>query len=470
MTEFDIAVIGAGPGGYVAAIRAAQQGASVCLVERDKLGGACLNRGCIPTKALSSTARLLCRIKNAAAHGIQINDLRFDYGKAVSRKDDVVQKLVGGVEQLLKSNGVEIFRAHGSLEGSGRICIRQEEVVKHIRSKNIILATGSVPARPKSLPTDGRNVLTSDEILVIKELPESLLVIGGGYIGCEFASIFSSLGTKVTIIEQLPNLLVGMDRQAVREVEKVFIKQGVAIYTDTTLEDLEVSDGSVIARLSGGKAVRAEKALVAVGRIPSCEGLELEKAGVRVEKGAIAVDDCLRTSAKGVFAIGDVIGGIQLAHIASYQAGIAVTNALGGKARVNYRVVPSVIYTFPEIAQVGLTEEECKEQRLEIKIGRFSYLASGKALCDGENQGMVKIIADRNEAILGASIVGEEASCLVAEVAAAMYKEYTVGELGQIIHSHPTLPEMIKEASEDAVGMAVHKMARKPRRRSSAAE
>jgi len=467
MKEYDIAVIGGGPGGYVAAIRAAQAGACVCLVERDRVGGTCLNRGCIPTKALYSTAHLLQEIRSAAGHGIEVGEPRFDFGRAAARKDEVVAKLVGGVEQLLKGNGVEVFRGEASLEGPGRIRIRRPDLTGHIRTKKIILATGSLPACPQTLPVDGKNVLTSNEILAIKELPESLLIVGGGYIGCEFASIFSAFGCRVTIVESLPTLLARSDRLAVREVEKSLREGEVAIHTETTVEELTADADGVSVRLSGGQSVRADKVLVAVGRTPNSDGFGFAENGVQLEKGAVMVDAGMRTSAEGVFAIGDVTGGIQLAHVASYQAEIAVTNALGGEARADYRVVPSTIFTLPEIGEVGLTEEACKEKGLAVVVGRFAYQASSKALCSGETRGSVKIVASREDGrILGASIVGAEASTLVAEVAVAMQQQMTASQLGQLIHSHPTLPEMVKEAAEDVGGEAIHKIGRRDRERS----
>lgn len=466
MKEFDIAIIGGGPGGYVAAIRAAQAGACVCLVERDRVGGTCLNRGCIPTKALYSTAHLLHAVRAAGMHGIEVGEPRFDFGVAAARKDDVVAKLVGGVEQLLKGNGVEVFRGEASLEGPGQIRIRRPELTGHIRAKKIILATGSLPASPQSLPVDGKNVLTSNEILAIKELPASLLVIGGGYIGCEFASIFAAFGSRVSVVEQLPQLLARSDRQAVREVEKALKEQGVAIHTDTSVEALSVDDDSVTARLSGGRSVQAEKVLVAVGRRPNSEGFGFAENGIRLEKGAVVVDAGMRTSVDGVYAIGDVTGGIQLAHVASYQAEIAVANALGGNEQADYRVVPATIFTLPEIGEVGLTEAACKEKGLAVSVGRFAYQASSKALCAGETSGSVKIVAAAEDGrILGASIVGAEASTLVAEVAAAMQQKMTAAQLGRLIHAHPTLPEMIKEAAEDTLGKAVHKVGRRTKDR-----
>jgi dihydrolipoyl dehydrogenase len=470
MIEYDLVVIGAGPGGYVAAIRGAQKGAKVCLVEAAQVGGTCLNRGCIPTKALYSTARLLQKIRGSSEHGIGIGDLVFDFATAARRKNEVVDKLVGGVAQLLKGSGVDVFTGRGVLEAPGRVQIRHQGVVGHLRAKNIILATGSTPTIPKSLPIDGKNVLTSDEILAIKELPRRLVIVGGGYIGCEFAGIYSTFGTEVTIVEQLPILLGRSDRQAVREVEKSFKAAGVKIHVDTAVEAIEKEAAELRVKLSNGETVVADKVLVAVGRWPNSSGLGLEEAGIQLENGVVAVDERMSTTVDGVFAIGDVTGGMQLAHVASYQAEIAVENALGGDTRADYRVVPSIIFTLPEIAQVGLTEEQCRERKQNYLAGRFAYLASGKALCDGETRGTVKILADQGDGrILGATIVGEEASSLVAEVSLAMQRNLTAKELAEVIRAHPSLPEMIKEAAEDVSGAAVHKMSRPAARRSSPA-
>jgi len=462
-TEYDIAVIGGGPGGYVAAIRAAQQGACVCLVEADRVGGTCLNRGCIPTKALYSTALLRERIDRAAEHGFRLGAVDFDFGRAVERKDGVVEQLVGGIEQLLKGHGIDVIKGKGSLEGDGIVCIRQPGITGRIKAKKIILASGSVPARPKVLSIDGKNILTSNEILDIKELPETLLVIGGGYIGCEFAGIFAALGSRVTVVEALPQILSLSDRQIVREVEKSFKERNITVHVATAVESLTVTADGVTAKF-GDQEQNFAKVLVSVGRVPNSGGLNLEAVGIKAEKGAIIVDDQLQTSVPGIYAIGDVTGGIQLAHVASYQAGVAVTNALGGHEKVDYSVVPSAIFTLPEIGQVGLTEAECKEKGIEVNVGRFAYMASGKALCDGEGRGSIKIVAEKASGrIVGAAIVGEEASALISEIAVAMTHGITAAGLGEVIHAHPTLPEIILEAAEDVAGHAVHKAGRKKR-------
>lgn len=460
-TEYDIVVIGGGPGGYVAALRAAQQGASVCLIEADRVGGTCLNRGCIPTKALYSTAQLFHRMQKAAEHGIAVDSISLDYSQAVARKNGIVDQLVGGIAQLLKSAGIDVFPGMASLEGTGRVRFQHQSMVGHVQARSIILATGSVPVQPDALFPSRKNILTSTEILAIKDFPASLLVIGGGYIGCEFASIFATLGCKVTIVEMLPQILTTSDRQIVREVEKSFKEQGIAVHTGVAVDSLEPNENSVVAHFDG-RQEQFDKVLVAIGRRPNSAGLNLEEAGVVTENGAIQVDDRMRTSVPNIYAIGDVTGGIQLAHVASYQAGIAVANALGGDISSDYRVVPSAIFTYPEVAQVGLNEAECKEQKIAVDVGRFAYLASGKAMCEGETRGSVKVVAEKGGGrILGATIAGEGASAMIAEIAVAMAQEMTAAQLASVIHAHPTLPEIVLEAVEDVEGLAVHKAGRR---------
>lgn len=465
MKDYDLAIVGGGPGGYVAAIRAAQAGASVCLVERERVGGTCLNHGCIPTKALYATSVLLQRFKDVETHGIATGTVSFDFTRAMARKDGIVEKLVGGIEQLLKGNGVDLFRGTAALAGAGRIRLTFAGGVGYLQARHIILATGAEPAVPQVLAVDGKNILTSREILAMKERPASLVVVGGGYIGCELAGIMATFGVKVTVVEQLPGILARSDRQVVREVEKGLQGLGVEVLTGTVVEGMETTPTGVVLHLGGGRTLTAEKVLVAVGRVPNTAGLGLDTVGVAMERGAIVVDAGMRTNVPGIFAIGDVTNIIQLAHVASYQAGIAVANALGGSATADYRVVPSCIFTSPEVSQVGLTEEECKEQGLAVEIGRFAYQASSKALCEGEPRGSIKLIAARDDdRIVGATIVGAEASALIAEVAAAMVAGLSAARLGAVIHAHPSLPELVMEAAEDVHGRAVHKVGRrKPR-------
>lgn len=465
MIEFDIAVIGGGPGGYTAAIRAAQQGACVCLIEKGDIGGTCLHRGCIPTKAFFSTARLLDMVRGGAAHGIHAEGLRFEVKTAVQRKNAVVGKLASGLEKLLAENKVEIFRGVASLEGNHRIRIQQGAVTGHIQARNIILAPGSRPVTLPAFPVDGKNILTSDEFLAMESFPESLVIIGGGYIGCELAGIAAVFGCRVVLIEKLPELLALSDRQAVKEVERQLTEKGVEIRKGTELSLDKVAGGKAFLRLAGQEELlETEMVLCALGRKPNLENLGLEEVGVKLKNGAIEVDSRMRTSVANIFAIGDVTNKIQLAHVAAYQGEIAVTNALGGKAEADYGVIPSTIFTFPEIGQVGLTEHQCNEAALDFQTGWFSYQASGKALCDGRERGMVRIFAEKkNGAILGASVYGEEAATLISEIALAMQTGATVSQLAGVVHSHPTLPEIVKEAAEDALGRAIHKVPRRAR-------
>ncbi len=465
MIEFDIAVIGGGPGGYTAAIRAAQQGACVCVIEKVKLGGTCLHRGCIPTKALFSTARLIDMMRDGEAHGIHVDGMRFDVGKAIQRKDVVIKKLESGIGKLLSENKVEIFRGVASLEGNNRVRIQQGAVTGHIQARNIILAPGSRPITLKGFPVDGKNILTSEEFLAMETLPKSLVIIGGGYIGCELAGIAAAFGSKVVLVEKMPELLALSDRQAVKEVEKQLAEKGVDIRKNTEITLSEVEEGCVRLSLSGEEEkIETEMVLCALGRKPNTENLGLEQVGVNLEKGAVKVDSRMRTSVANIFAIGDVTNKIQLAHVASYQAEIAVKNILGGNVEADYRVIPSTIFTFPEIGQVGWNERQCNESGCEYQTGWFPFQASGKALCDGKERGMLKLFADKKDGtILGATVHGEEAATLISEVAVAMQTGTTVSQLAEVVHSHPTLPEIIKEAADDALGRAVHKVPRKTR-------
>jgi dihydrolipoamide dehydrogenase len=461
MKEFDLVIIGGGPGGYVAAIRGAQKGAKVALVEKRKLGGTCLNWGCIPTKALVESAKALSSARRGADFGVSTGEVSFDLAKAVSRKDEIVAKLVGGVGQLLKGNGVEVFYGAAKFDNHGRVAVARHGETELIAGKKTIIATGSEPAMIPAFNIDRRNVLTSTEMLDLKRVPESLAIIGGGVMGCEFASIFSRFGSKVTIIELLPTILSTEDRTVVRVIQKGFKASGVEVLTGASVEGVDAGENSVTTRLAGGKAIVSEKVLVSIGRSFNTVGIGLEDIGVKTDRGRILVNERMETSVEGIYAIGDVKGGMLLAHVASTEGGIAATNALGGNASMDYSVIPAGIFTEPEIASVGLREKDAEGKGIEVKVGRFPYAASGKALGMGEEEGFAQIIVDPStDRVLGASIVGAHATDLIGEIALAMKTGAKAKDIIETVHAHPTLPEIVLEAAEDSHGEAVHKIGR----------
>jgi len=465
MKQFDIVVIGGGPGGYVAAIRGAQAGATVAVIERQRVGGTCLNRGCIPTKALYYSAKTLSAVKKAEAFGVTTGEVGFDLGKAVARKDDIVTRLTGGIAQLLKGNGVELVSGKGVITGEGKVAATLEDgTVEEIAAKKIIIATGSEPALIPAFKIDGENVITSTEALNLTEIPKSLLIIGGGVMGCEFATLFSKFGSEVKIVELLPAILSTEDKQVVRVIAKAFKASGVEVMTEVMVESVDVTDGGVKTTLKDGAEIVTEKVLVSIGRSFNTQGIGLETVGVELENGHIKVNEKMETTAKGVYAIGDVVGGMLLAHVASVEGEVAVVNALGGDKKMDYSVIPAGIFTDPEIASVGLREKDANEQGLDVKVGRFPYAASGKALAMGEGDGFVQIVADAtSDKILGASIVGAHATDLLGELTLAVRLGRTARDIIDTVHAHPTLPEVVLEAAEDVHAKAVHKLTRRGR-------
>lgn len=463
MQEFDVVVIGGGPGGYVGAIRAAQLGAKAALIEKDALGGTCLNRGCIPTKALYYSAKTISVVKRAAEFGVTTGEVSFDIAKAVERKDDVVKKLVGGVGQLLKGNGVAVINGTGSIEAAGKVKVEKKDgATEVIGAKNIIIATGSEPAMIPVFNIDKENVITSTEALNLKKAPKDILIIGGGVMGCEFANIFSKFGSSVKVVELLPTILSTEDKQVVRVIAKAFKDAGIEVCTEVNVESVEKTDAGVRTKLKDGKEFLTEKALVTIGRSFNSQGIGLDKAGVEIEKGRVKVNDKMETNVKGIYAIGDVTGKMLLAHVASAGAIVAVENALGKEKWMDYSAVPAGIFTDPEIASVGMREKDAEEKGLKVSIGRFPYAASGKALTMGEPEGFMQLIVEEgSERVLGATIVGAHATDLIGEVAIVVKGGGKLKHITETIHAHPTLPEIVLEAAEDVHGMAIHKIGRK---------
>jgi len=458
MSEYDIGVLGAGPGGYVAAIRAAQLGARVAVIEKDSLGGTCLNRGCIPTKVFLESSKVLSASKRAKEYGLKGEGLSMELAEVVERKDRIVAQLVRGIEGLFKKRNIRLIK------GTGRVASPTEiEVVSDsgstevVKAKKLILATGSAPSCPPIIPIDGEKVFTSDEILGLRRLPKSIIIVGGGYIGCEFATFFAEAGTAVTIIEMLDAILPRTDGEIVKEMTNVLRRKKVKLLTGTKLEKLEKRKDEISVTLSNGNNLSGDILLCCSGRKPVTNGLGLEKVGLSLEKGFVPVDERCRTAIDGIFAIGDITGKMQLAHFASRQGIVAAEVASGLDSRMKENVCPSAIFTHPEIASVGLTEEEAKEKGLDYTVGKFPFQALGMAHAMAQTRGFVKILGLRQtQEIVGVHIIGPAASILIAEAALAMQLECTVEELASTIHTHPTLSEAMMEAAENWLGHAIH--------------
>lgn len=458
---YDIAILGGGPGGYVAAIRAAQLGLKTVVVERDRLGGICLNWGCIPTKALLKNAEIYTLFKHANDWGISCENLRFDFSKIIKRSRDVANKLSKGIEYLFKKNKVDHIGGTGRLAGKGVVEVSKNGSPSDIvRAKHVIIATGG---RPRSLPgvaIDGKQIISSTEAMLLPEAPKSMIIIGAGAIGIEFAYFYNAFGTKVTVVEMMPTILPNDDAEITKMLEGILEKTGIEIHTESKVESVATSKEVVveIARKDGKKELKGDLALMAVGVQGNVENLGLEELGVMTERGYLKVDDRYRTNVEGIYGIGDVIGPPLLAHVASAE-GITCVETIAGKETqgVNYDNIPSCTYCQPQVASIGLTEEKARERGLELKIGRFPLRASGKSLAIGETEGLVKLIFDAKYGeLLGAHILGSEATEMIAELGMAKSLESTAHQIVKTVHAHPTLAESIMEAAADAYGEAIH--------------
>ena len=462
MENFDVIVIGAGPGGYPAAIRAAQLGAKVAIVEREQLGGTCLNFGCIPTKSLIAGADLLLQARHAAQLGVKIGSVAADFPGMMAHKQSVVTQLRKGVQALLAGNGVKIFQGQAAFTAHDAISVAQSNGAVPLKAAKFIIATGSTSAMPGFLPKHPR-IVESRGFLEISALPKRLIVMGGGYIGCELACFAAAAGCQVTIVELLEDVLMLLDPDVRREVRKSLEGPlGIKILTGQALENVSANDGGVSAAV-GNIKLEADLLLVAVGRKPVTDGLKLDCAGLKIdERGFIPVDKFNRTAVANIFAIGDVNGGIQLAHAATAQALLAAEAACGRKPRQNETLIPGVIFTIPEVALVGLTEADAQQQNRAVKIGRFPFAALGRALAAGHPAGFVKLLADaQTDQLLGAQVVGAHATDLIAEATAAIRAELTAAELGRTVHAHPTFGEIWMEAAHALHGECIHAAPRK---------
>ncbi len=456
MDEKDIVIIGGGPGGYVAAIRAAQLGANVALIEKDSLGGTCLNRGCIPTKALVRSAEVLLEAKRAKDFGVVAGNVKADLPLIMARKRRVVEGLVSGVEQLMKANKISVYRGTGRILSPHTVIVDKTE----IPTKKIVIATGSESRLP---PIDGLElpgVLTTDDILELEKLPESLVVIGGSHVGVEFASIFSALGSNVTILKRRPLLLEPVDEEVGRRYAQSLTRQGIKVIIGAAVNCLRETDKGIRVcwdTPEGEHLVEGEMVLMATGRRPYTKGVGLSDVGVNTDGGAVTVNEYLETNVDGVYAIGDVLGRHMVAHVASYEGGIAVENALGRRRQTDYHAVPTCVYTFPPVAGVGMTEKEAKEGEIPHKVSKFRFVACGRAVAMDETAGIVKMICNAdNGKVLGLHIMGPHADDLIAEGALAVQLGATATDIAHTLHSHPTLPEAVHESALGQLDGSIH--------------
>lgn len=465
MNSFDVTVIGAGPGGYVAAIRCAQLGFKTAIIEKSNLGGTCLNVGCIPSKALlDSSEHYHNAVHNFTAHGIDIEAPKVNFGQMIQRKREVVETNVKGIEYLMGKNKIEVFNGLGSFKDATHLIVTKEDgTTEEIESKNIIIATGSYSSELPFAKTDKERIITSTEALELKEIPKHLIVIGGGVIGLELGSVYLRLGSEVTVVEFMDRIIPGMDGALSKELTKVLKKQGMKFHTSTKVTEVtnNGNDVTVKAENKRGEELNFEGdyVLVAVGRSPYTEGLGLENAGIETdERGRIKTNDHLQTNVSNVYAIGDAVAGAMLAHKAEEEGVLVAEQLAGQKPHINYNLIPGVVYTWPEVAGVGQTEEQLKEAGVKYKVGSFPFRALGRARASMDLDGFAKILADEStDEILGIHIIGARAADLIAEAVVAMEYRASAEDISRMSHAHPTFAEAIKEAALDATGKrAIH--------------
>ncbi|KYZ75867.1 pyridine nucleotide-disulfide oxidoreductase [Anaerosporomusa subterranea] len=460
--NYDVAVLGGGPGGYVAAIRAAQLGAKVLLVEKDQLGGVCLNRGCIPTKTLLKSAEKWHDLQRCSQFGLKAESISFDYNAVNARKNQVVEQMREGILKLVKSNAIDLEFGTAKLIAKDQICVSTAEGEKQYSASKIILATGSAPM---ALPVPGGDlagVINSDQLLAMTEVPKSMVVIGAGAVGIEFAAIFQAFGCNVTVIEMMPAILPNVDSEIVKRMALLLRKQGIKFMTNTRVIGIKSGDDGVVVEVCSGdktQEIATEKVLASIGRFPLVSGLGLDEVGIAYSRKGITVNEKMETNITGIYAIGDVTGKYMWAHAASAAGMAAAENACGKQAAVDYKAVPGCIYTTPEAAMTGLTEQDALAQGKEIKVSKFNFAANGKAVSMGEPDGLVKIIADKlTGAVLGMHILGAHASDLIMEGALAIQNKLSAKDLAQTIHPHPSLSEAIMECAHGIDGDIVHQV------------
>lgn len=455
-----VAVVGGGPGGYVAALKAAMLGAEVTVIEKSRLGGTCLNVGCIPTKALLASSDVLRTVKEAKSFGINVEgEVKPDFQAIVARKQKITDELVAGIQFLFDKRGVKKIDGFGKLIDKNTIEVTKDDgSVEEVKADKIILANGSIPTVFPFMPYNGKNVITSDEVLSLEKLPKSMVIIGGGVIGSEIGQFYSSLGTKVTIVEVLPQILGRMDSDGAKALARQFKKDKIKVMCNVATDSFEVSDDIVKLNLNNGKSLEAEVVLLCTGRKPNLANSGVAEAGVKMtDRGFIEVNEYMETNLEGVYAIGDIIPGAMLAHVASTEGMVAAENAVKGNGEtVNYKSIPSCVYTEPEVAGVGKTEDELKAEGVEYHVGKFDFRGLGKAKAIGKIQGFIKILVDKDDVIIGATLVGPHCTDLLTELSLAVGLGLKAKDVGKVIHAHPSLSEGIMEALHDVHGECVH--------------
>jgi dihydrolipoamide dehydrogenase len=458
----NLIIIGGGPAGYVGAIRAAQLGAKVTLVEKEEVGGTCLNVGCIPTKVLTSTAHTFSTLKNAERWGLKVHGMELDFSQLMKRKQMVVNRLVTGVKSLLKTHGVNLVKGKATFVDEKKIEVRLGNgAIENLEADKLLIATGSVPIQLPIPGIESEGVIDSTGVLSITSVPKSMLIVGGGAIGCEFAYIYHTFGTQIIIVELLSQILPGEDEEISAGLRASLERSGIKIYTSSKVSQIATArEGRNIVAIStpdGDANVEVEKVLLSVGRRANTKDMGLEKLGIKMDRGTILVDDHLRTNLPHIFAAGDCIGNWLLAHVASMEAEIAVENALGEDKKMDYTAVPSCIFTHPEIGSVGLNEKQAKEKGFEVKTGKFPMVACGRAQAENETDGFVKVVVEKNSGkILGAQILGHRATDLIAELTLAIKMGAKTQDVIDTIHAHPTLSEPTREAVLKAEGRPIH--------------
>lgn len=445
--KYQLIIIGAGPGGFAAAIKAAQMGKKVAVVEKEAPGGTCLNHGCIPTKSFTASSEVLRKIKEASKFGIDIEDYTLDFTKVQAHKSRTVNQIIKGIEFMFKQNKIDYYSGSARILDPNTVEVTGEETTK-LQGEYLLIATGSQATTIPALNYDGQRIVTSEEILELTEIPESLLVVGGGVIGCEFAGIFSEMGSKVTVVDIMPRLIPNEDEELSQELTKHFKRAKIKVQTNTKIETIEKTSDGIIAKLADGSAIEAQMALLSLGRYPYYDELGVSEIGLETREG-IVVDDYLQTNIPNIYAIGDVTNKVLLAHVATVQGLQVVDNIFGEKKPMSYDIIPNCIFTHPEIASVGTTEKAAEEKNLHPQVGKVFFKGNGKALTINEPTGFVKVIADEHDILIGAQIIGPHAADLIHEYAIAIQNRLTVQDVIATVHAHPTLSESLFEAAQN---------------------